>query len=479
MAYRIDNSTASAVLPDPKPVGPTVGGYFTRGNPSTATPATIVDDDFLNSLQEEVCQTIEAAGITLLKNDYTQLKKAIDYLHQKNGAVYASSSSSPNIYTATLSPAPVAYTEGMGLLVKFTNANTNSATINLNTLGAKSIKRTDGTALQAGDITAGMVANLVYDGTNFQLLNLTITPNVYTTSSSINTYVASLVAPPVSYFAGMHASVKFTNANTSAATINFNSLGAASIKRPDGTALQAGDIASGMIAYLIYDGTNFQLLNPNKVIRRINTIYISSSSTYVPSLGLVHADVELVGAGGGGAGATSTVGHVGAGSGGGGGGYAMKRCYPSDIGASQSVTIGTLGAAGGPGSAGSAGGTTSFGSIFGVTGGGGGLTSNNAATDSFGGGANGGTPTGSPDFSIAGEVGDGAAVLVSGGTAKAGRGGDSVWGRGGVGGLQTLGGTAGSGWGAGGGGGATVGSASATGAVGVQGYAKITEYLSI
>jgi hypothetical protein len=57
--------------------------------------------------------------------------------------------------------------------------------------------------------------------------------------------------------------VKFTNANTGAATINFNALGAINIKRLEGSALLAGDIAAGMIAALAFDGTNLQLLNRN------------------------------------------------------------------------------------------------------------------------------------------------------------------------------------------------------------------------
>ena len=48
--------------------------------------------------------------------------------------------------------------------------------------------------------------------------------------------------------------------NTGAATINVNSLGAKSLKRPDGTATQAGDIVSGQLYIINYDGTDFLIV---------------------------------------------------------------------------------------------------------------------------------------------------------------------------------------------------------------------------
>lgn len=50
---------------------------FTEGSPTGGVPATIVTDDWLNDVQENVCQAIEGAGITLVKGDYTQLLAAI------------------------------------------------------------------------------------------------------------------------------------------------------------------------------------------------------------------------------------------------------------------------------------------------------------------------------------------------------------------------------------------------------------------
>jgi hypothetical protein len=191
---------------------------------------------------------------------------------QNDEANYAASTTAANTYTATLAPAPTAYTTGMRVSIKFTNTNTNAATINLNSLGAKSIVTISGSALAGGEIASGMIADLRYDGTNFQLLNnaqVSVTKSdiqsesyVYAASTTAaNTYTASLTPAPSSYTTGMRCSLKFTNHNTGAATINLNSLGAQSIKLQDGSALVGSEISDGMIADLRYDGTNFQLMN--------------------------------------------------------------------------------------------------------------------------------------------------------------------------------------------------------------------------
>lgn len=72
-----------------------------------------------------------------------------------------------NAYAVTLNPAPTSYKEGMGLVVKITNASTGAATINVNGLGAKPILKTNGLAVS--DLKAGAVYTLRYSGTAFIL----------------------------------------------------------------------------------------------------------------------------------------------------------------------------------------------------------------------------------------------------------------------------------------------------------------------
>ena len=273
--YRIDNDTAATVLPTPAAVGPKPNGYFTKGNPQTGIQATTVDDDWANAVQEEICNVITAAGVTLDKTSQTQLRDAIKILIESGAALYGASTSAANTYTATLSPAPTAYTAGQIVFIKFTNHNTGAATINLNSLGAKSIVHTDGSALNSSDIADGMIAIMSYDGTNFQLLNpnnanyITQTQSQNQSNSyaadtgAANAYAITLSPAPSAYIAGQFFKVKIANANTGASTLNVNSLGAINIVHVDGAALGANDLIAGMLALLIYDGTHFQLLNPS------------------------------------------------------------------------------------------------------------------------------------------------------------------------------------------------------------------------
>jgi hypothetical protein len=62
----------------------------------------------------------------------------------------------------------------MQVRIKFTTVNTGACTINLNSLGAKSIKLLDGTDPLDGDISAGKTYTLSYDGTNFVLQSVAI-----------------------------------------------------------------------------------------------------------------------------------------------------------------------------------------------------------------------------------------------------------------------------------------------------------------
>ena len=57
--------------------GATAGNLFTNGDPVNAIPATRLEEAWHNDIQEEVCNTIEDAGITLVKGTQTQLRDSI------------------------------------------------------------------------------------------------------------------------------------------------------------------------------------------------------------------------------------------------------------------------------------------------------------------------------------------------------------------------------------------------------------------
>lgn len=69
---------------------------------------------------------------------------------------------------------PQAYTAGLTVAFKAANANTGASTLDVNGLGPKAIKKKGADALISGDIPAGAIVELAYDGTNFQMLSTPI-----------------------------------------------------------------------------------------------------------------------------------------------------------------------------------------------------------------------------------------------------------------------------------------------------------------
>lgn len=82
---------------------------------------------------------------------------------------YAVATGSANAYSVTLNPAPTSYVEGMAIAVKINVDNTGPSTIDINGLGTKSIKKPNGNDVAAGNLKAGSIYTLRYNGTNFIL----------------------------------------------------------------------------------------------------------------------------------------------------------------------------------------------------------------------------------------------------------------------------------------------------------------------
>jgi len=82
---------------------------------------------------------------------------------------YAASSAGTDSYAITITPPITAYTTGMKFRFKTDVGNTGAATLNVSSLGAKTIKKNNDQDLATGDIEAGQIVDVVYDGTNMQM----------------------------------------------------------------------------------------------------------------------------------------------------------------------------------------------------------------------------------------------------------------------------------------------------------------------
>ena len=59
----------------------------------------------------------------------------------------------------------------MSFFVNISVPNTDGATLKINNLTAKPVVKKHDQALVTGDVEAGQIIHLIYDGTNFQMLS--------------------------------------------------------------------------------------------------------------------------------------------------------------------------------------------------------------------------------------------------------------------------------------------------------------------
>jgi len=90
----------------------------------------------------------------------------------ENRVTYVVETGAADVYVVTLSPVPAAYTAGLKITAKMSATSTGACTLNVNSLGARSIKLPDGTDPGAGNIITNGLAEFVYDGTNFVIMSL-------------------------------------------------------------------------------------------------------------------------------------------------------------------------------------------------------------------------------------------------------------------------------------------------------------------
>lgn len=89
---------------------------------------------------------------------------------QQQVFVYGADTGTANAYAITQSPAPT-IVPGSLVVIKAAHANTGASTIAINGGSPIAITRSGSTPLIGGEISAGQVVDLIYDGTNFQLLS--------------------------------------------------------------------------------------------------------------------------------------------------------------------------------------------------------------------------------------------------------------------------------------------------------------------
>ena len=126
---------------------------FTDGNPSLGIKGTKVTAAFLNAVNKHFCTGLDVDGDCAL--------------------AYAVATGTNDLVT-TISPTtafPAAYVDGMPLYIKTAAENIGAMTLNVNGIGQVAIKKNGTDALAAGDVAAGQIIAVSYDGTDMQLIS--------------------------------------------------------------------------------------------------------------------------------------------------------------------------------------------------------------------------------------------------------------------------------------------------------------------
>ena len=343
-------------------------------------------------------------------------------------AWYAATATGTDSYAITVTPPISSYVTGQKFRFKTDVANTGPASLNVSALGAKTIKKMNDQDLVTGDIEANQIIEVVYDGTNFQMVS-----QLAMQQSSVDYQV----------FTGNGTWTKPSSVQANS-TVLIQAWGAGGGGGSVGGSNGTGGGGGG--------GAYKELFVLASSLGATESVVVGTGAA--ATAGGNSTFGSILTAYGGGAGSNDAT----AGGSGGGGGSLEKGVDASGSTSGAGGGIGG-GAATGAGASADSGG-----------GGGGGSTGGRSLNGGGGGGVGGGGPGGS---SVRGGGGGGAGTTTTGGA-----GGVSInAGSGGAGASGNGDGTAGSAPGGGGGGSARTSSGTRVGGAGGRGEVRVTTFI--
>lgn len=219
-------------------------------------------------------QTVEA-GFDKLPGYRTLNENRIGYLADTGAA---------DAYVVTFATAPIAYNAGLHINMKVATTNTGASTVNVNSLGVKAIKRADGTDVVAGDLTAGRVVSLIYDGTNFQLIaaggaELTTAVTAAQTAQTA-AETAQTGAETAETNAAASASAAATSASNAASSASAAAASAtAAAGAVNGVKVSSNDTTPSDLETKLIAGTHVVMATANDGANETRSIAVSISGT--------------------------------------------------------------------------------------------------------------------------------------------------------------------------------------------------------
>jgi len=260
---------------------------YINGDPSIARQGSIPPAAAFENPMRELVHIITDSNLVPSDTDLEQCAKGM----RSQFMNYCIDTGSVNTLSVALSPPIGAYTFGLPLRVRVANTNTGSTTIDAGA-GRVPVKKPNGSELQAGDLPAFGLAELVYDGTVFQMINFTGAapsgppqtflyniPYCVDSSTTRNLVIANFSPAITSLAAGTIFMVKIANtSNGITANINVNGLGNKPIFAQGCNTnwpLLPGDMQVGDVLVFTYDGTRFWVY-ANNAINESVTVNVST-----------------------------------------------------------------------------------------------------------------------------------------------------------------------------------------------------------
>lgn len=313
---------------------------FQSQNAAAGVAGTEVTAKYLNDVQEEICAVIENAGLELDQGNQQQLWEALQGIAAPGFAnrsawlpvLSVSTTAPPNdavLGDAYIIPAGASgsWNGNQQKLAEWTGSRWRI----VNTRDGHGVGLPDGRVFEK---VGGVYVEKIAADSQAGKWMFTYA------QGSANAITAVLTPAPAAYVAGMAIRLQVAVMNTGAATLNINGLGAKPIRRADQTPVLEGDLVSGQIVELIYDGTGWQISGLlTSLVRSVGaqSWKTRGAYTWIAPQGVTRVEVELWGAGGGGASSPNTASQYGGAAG--GGGYALG-IYPVVPGGRYTVVVG-------------------------------------------------------------------------------------------------------------------------------------------
>jgi hypothetical protein len=263
---------------------------YVNGDPSIARQGSIPPAEAFEHPMREIVNVITKNLMVPSKADLAQMLEA----NRSQRCNFCKDTGTTNNLSVTFDPPMSKYTIGLPLRVQVRTTNTGGVTIDAGA-GRVGCKRPDGSNIQPGDMPAGGIVDLVFDGTYFQMVNYlggastgSITnvfsniPYAVDTSITPNIITAAFTPAITSLVAGLVVLIKIANTNTADTVVNINTFNNKQVvAEMGGGKLMPGDVMAGDVKLFVYDGTNF-FIAPNVMIP--NTVTINVPTTQWPTV---------------------------------------------------------------------------------------------------------------------------------------------------------------------------------------------------